>query len=197
MAIIMIQARTNSTRLKGKISEDIGGRPLIRHVIDTCRSTGMLCVVVVPVKDPIIKQLKEWKVPYFEGSEDDVLARFYHCAVTYSAKAVIRVTADCPLLDLPYILYLARMEGQVHYAEVRGIDGQDVELISMDALEFAHREAQTKEDREHVTTFIRGHESLRPQAIHTIPFFAEKMSVDTKEDLKRVREIYANRHPVN
>ncbi len=190
--MIIIQARTNSSRLPNKIMQEIGGTPIVKHVYNTCSLTGNLVVVAVPENDPVIEYLKKERIPYFEGSEEDVLARYYHCARAYSAKYVVRITADCPLLDLPYILYVLRFVGQMHYVQVTGIDGQDVELMSMEALELAHKDSQK---REHVTDFIRGHKDLRPQAIHTIPYTAEKMSVDTEEDLKRVREIYANRHP--
>lgn len=191
--MIIIQARTNSTRFPNKIMEEIGSAPIIRHIYDRCNSTGVLTVVAIPEKDAVIPYLKEEHIPYYEGSEEDVLARYYHCAKTYNAQWIYRVTADCPLLDITNILFLLRLDkSQLNWCEVTGIDGQEVEACSFGMLEKAHKEAQSKEDREHVFPWIKRQKLFLR---HTIPYKAEKMSVDTQEDLERVRKIYADCHP--
>ena len=195
MNIIIIQARTNSKRLPNKIMEEIGSTPIIRLVYNCCVASGLFTIVAVPTADKVIPYLKENHIPYYEGSEDDVLARYYHCALTYRAKWIYRVTADCPLLDVSNILLLINTDkSNINGCEVNGIDGQEVEACSFAILEEAHKKAQSKHDREHVFPWIKKQVAFIP---YTIPYTAVKMSVDTKEDLKRVREIYANRHPSN
>jgi len=196
--MIVIQARSNSKRLPGKIMEEIGGTPIIRHVYNSCTNSGLFTVVAVPTGDKVIEYLKEEHIPYFEGSEDDVLGRFYHCARTFKENHIFRVTADCPLLDHAYILALNVFKNQVAFGCTQGVDGQNVEMFSMELLELAHKEAQG-DDREHVTTWMRKYvdKENKPRMIHNIPIPSEKMSVDTQEDLERVRGMYANRHPSN
>lgn len=192
--MVIIQARTNSKRFKNKIMEDLGGQPLIRHVYNVCASTGMLTVVAIPLADPVKDYLQGEHIPFYEGSETDVLARFYHCAKTFAGGAwVYRVTADCPLLDITNLLFLQRIDkSQINWCEVTGIDGHDVEGCSFGMLEKAHKEAQGDHDREHVFPWIK---KQTPYLRHVIPYTAEKMSVDTPEDLERVRKIYADCHP--
>jgi len=199
MNIIIIQARSTSTRLPNKSLAEIGGIPLVRHCYNSCIASGMLTIVALPSNDVMIPYLAENHIPYFEGSEDDVLARYYHCAKTYGATGIMRITGDCPLIDLPYILFTQVLFKGRAYASVDGIDGQEVEMFTMELLELAHKEAQGKADREHVTTWMRRYvvDKKQSYAMHTIPFTADKMSVDTEEDLERVRKIYANRHPSN
>src|SRR5262245_11161523 len=102
--VAIVQARTGSTRLPGKVAAPIAGRPMLAWVLERALAIpGVDAVVLATTNlaqdrslDPIATSLG---VATFAGSEQDVLDRYYEAAVANRAEAVVRVTADCPLLD--------------------------------------------------------------------------------------------------
>lgn len=125
----------------------------------------------------------------YQGDENDVLDRYYQCAKMLSFDVVVRVTADCPLVP-PYEIDRVvnkLLEGDTQYVRNAPpmLDGFDVDAMSFRALQITWLETIAPLDREHVTSFMRHHEPFNPI---TLP--ALKLSIDTKEDLERVREYY-------
>lgn len=109
--------------------------------------------------------------------ESDVLSRYYECALKHEADIIVRITADCPLID-PKIIDFAViyfMENKFEYVCFAPVDGLDVEVFSFALLENAYRNAEEQYDREHVTPYMRR---------------KTKLSVDTLSDLKKVRRWY-------
>jgi spore coat polysaccharide biosynthesis protein SpsF len=93
-----------STRLHGKVMADVAGRPLLDHVVKRAQQAQRLSLVTVatsdrPTDDIVARFCAERDMPYFRGSEEDVLDRYYQAAQYFSAKVIVRLTADCPLLD--------------------------------------------------------------------------------------------------
>ncbi len=196
--MITIQARSTSERLPGKSLMDLNGKPLIQHVIDQCTLSGSPIMLLVPTGDELVDYCKEKFIPYFEGSEDNVLERFYHCAKTYKLPYVVRVTGDCPLVNPATI---ASIVGNGS----KGLDylsncihpctsGLEVEFISYRLLEYTYCNAKSVEDREHVTSYIRN--NINTLASKPYEFKISELrdtlmpqgnySVDTKEDLEVV-----------
>ena len=104
MRVALIQARMGSSRLPGKVLEDLSGRPMLWHVVDRVRRASKVDKVVVATTDrvgddPIARFCEQEDVGCFRGSEQDVLDRFYQAAKKHQADVVIRITADCPLID--------------------------------------------------------------------------------------------------
>ncbi len=102
--LAIIQARMASTRLPGKVMLDLAGRPVLQHVVERARySQAIDQVVVATTTDPSDDGLEQFcieqVIPYFRGSHTDVLDRFYQAALEFHADLVIRLTADCPLID--------------------------------------------------------------------------------------------------
>ncbi len=100
----------SSSRLPGKVLQDIAGRPMLWHVIQRARQARLVDQVVVAtttdISDGVLEQYcQSLGVPCYRGSSLDVLDRFYQAACQFTADAIIRLTADCPLLD-PEILDL-------------------------------------------------------------------------------------------
>ena len=116
-------------------------------------------------------------VPLFIGDEDDVLKRYYDCATFFDADIIVRITADCPLIDPCLINWtLVYYNGHNYpYVCCAPVDGLDVEVFSYDLLKEAHENATTKEDREHVTPYMKR---------------LTKISVDNASDLEKVRRIW-------
>ena len=193
-----------SSRLPGKSLQDIAGRPLLAHVIERARAVGGIDEVVVATTvdsrdEPIVRLAQSEGVAAFRGSEDDVLDRYYRTAVVHRATTVMRLTADCPVLD-PVVSasVLARyLEGGSDYVTI-GLpptypDGLDTEVFSFEALERAWREAVLPSEREHVTPYIwKRPERFRVVNLTHDPDLSEhRWTVDTARDLDFVRALYA------
>ena len=102
--IAIVQARMNASRLPGKVLLDIGGKPMLARVVDRTRRSRIIDQVVVATSldaadDPIEVFCNQEGYDCFRGSLHDVLDRVYQAARSYSAGVVVRITADCPVID--------------------------------------------------------------------------------------------------
>jgi len=102
--IAIIQARMGSQRLPGKVLLDIAGQPMLARVYErTCMASALDQVVVAttnqPDDNPIAELCAQRGYPYYRGSLSDVLDRYYQSARQFSAQVIVRITADCPLID--------------------------------------------------------------------------------------------------
>ena len=164
--VCIVQARMSSTRLPGKVLLPLAGREVLAHVLERLAFCHTLDVVVVATSsDASDDVLAQWccarGVPVFRGSLQDVLDRYYHCAVENQANAVVRITADCPALDPTLV---DEVVGGFHaggydlfYLGGEFPDGLDCQVFSLSALERAWREAALASEREHVGPYIVNH----------------------------------------
>jgi len=200
----VIQARTGSTRLPGKVLEDLGGRPTLEWVVRAAQSATQVDTVIVATStlpgDDLVADLAEsLGVPVVRGSEDDVLARFVAALDAHPADAVIRLTADCPLLDPTLIDAVAGAwaaapsHDYVSTVLVRCLPrGMDVELVTARALRAVDRIA-VGHDRVHVTSLLYA----EPTAYRllglcvTPPADDLRVTLDTREDLVLLRALVA------
>ncbi len=206
MIVAIIQARMGSTRLPGKVLMEVNGVPLLKIMIKRVISTKKLDKVVVatsdlPVDDPIATLCKVEGYECFRGSQNDVLFRYHECASKVGATTIIRLTADCPLVD-PEVI-----DSVVELYEITGVDyaantappetstfpdGSDIEVFSYKALDRAHREAVDAPDREHVT-FYFWRSSPRSFTIaqlqNTEDWSKFRFTVDYAEDFRVVEAI--------
>ena len=201
--VAIIQARMGSSRLPGKSLAEIEGRPMLWHVIQRVKRARLVDRVVVatstaPADDAIEKMCRENDVPCHRGSENDVLDRFYHAARAEKAAQVVRITADCPLIDPEVIDRVVRrfQRGDLDYASnamVRSYpDGLDTEIFSFSALERAWHEASKTSEREHVTPYLRS-EKFRTANVEndsTSLYQHYRWTVDEAEDLEFIRAVY-------
>jgi spore coat polysaccharide biosynthesis protein SpsF len=200
----LIQARLGSTRLPGKVLKDIGGRTMLARVVRRAqRAAGIDEVVVVTTTEPadsaVAEESARLGVSCFRGSELDVLDRYYQAAKQFKADAVVRITSDCPLIDpgvVGSVVAIFRSETPDYASNViersypRGLD---TEIVSMEALERAWREAQQPYQREHVTPYFYENRSLfRLSSVKTVVDHSRhRWTVDAPEDLEFVRAVYA------
>lgn len=171
--VAIVQARLSSSRLPGKVLKELCGKPVLKHVLDRLECCSMVnSVVVATTRDESDEALVQWceeqNIDYYRGEREDVLSRFYECAIEYDADNIVRVTSDNPLVD-PSIV-----DSTIELFIEKGADygsnslkktfphGLDVEVLTFEALEESHREATEYYEREHVTQFIRH----RPQRYH-------------------------------
>lgn len=204
--VAVIQARMGSTRLPGKVLMDIAGAPMLSRVVDRARSARRVTEVRVACSDqsaddPIAAWCGAAGVAVTRGPEADVLARYRIAATEAAADVVVRLTADCPLLDPPTIDTVIAALGDggdpADYAanvlERSFPRGLDVEAFSIEALHRMDRLGQSAAAREHVT--------LGPRLEHPAAFRTRNVragqddsdlrwTVDTGADLEQVRTMY-------
>lgn len=209
--IAIVQARVGSTRLPGKVLRSILGRPILWHVVERVRHASGLAHVVVattdrPADEPIRRLCEEHGITWFAGSERDVLDRFYRTALRERGDPLVRVTADCPLVDpelLTRLLALYRTGQYDHVGVATGAgalrlpggrfpDGLDAECFSFAALERAWREATRPIDREHVTPYIwRNTAIFRCGHLTSERDYSQlRWTVDTEADFELVAKVY-------
>jgi spore coat polysaccharide biosynthesis protein SpsF len=102
--VAIIQARMSSSRLPGKVLEDIGGQPMLVRVFERARRAATVQQVAVATttdaSDEAVERLcRERDYPCYRGSLHDVLDRYYQAARTWKAEIIVRLTADCPVID--------------------------------------------------------------------------------------------------
>lgn len=207
-AIAIVAARMGSTRLPGKHLMDLGGRPMLAHVLERAKAIAGVDEVVLATtmgdEDVGLAHFAESAcgVPAFRYSPSwDVLGRYADCARHHEADVVVRLTADCPLLD-PELAALALTTylrlGADRLTAISAyywLDGLDVEVFSAEALADEAAYPQVRDRREHVTPGMRvrmhdvGPLPAEYAVLATVPLGWQKWSVDTPEDLARVRAI--------
>jgi spore coat polysaccharide biosynthesis protein SpsF len=210
--LAFVQARMGSTRLPGKVLEPLAGEPVLIRIIERLdRVQGLdetIVLTSIHERDDVIASLCDAAgVRCIRGSEDDVLDRFATAAQQLRPELIVRITADCPLIDTEVVgalLDLYRCTHGLAYASVatgavaarpgfkRFPDGLDAEVISPVALAEAWREADSAFDREHVTPFIwRQRERYRAATLECeVDLGDERWTLDHPADLVLVRTVY-------
>ncbi len=201
--LCIIQARMGSTRLPGKTLLDLGGKTVLQRVLErtaACRRIPETAVVtgIGAGNLPIVKLCAGENIRVFCGSEDDVLDRFYQLARLIKPGNIVRITADCPLLD-PAVVDLVIKEHARAGADYTTNtipptfpDGEDVEVFTFAALERAWKKAALPSEREHVTPYIR----KRPGSfkIHSVrnarDLSGKRWTLDDTADYKFISAVY-------
>ncbi len=210
--IAIVQARMASSRLPGKVLKDIAGKPMLLHVVERLRmartpSTVVVATTTDPSDDAVEELCGQHHIACYRGSLYDVLDRFYQAAKTYKADVVIRITADCPLLDPGLVdeTVQALFDSGADFCANRLPPpwkrtypiGLDCEVVSFEALERAWREASVPYQREHVLPYLYDEEGrFKVHVINHVPDYGHlRWTVDTAEDLEVVRKIFAHFSP--
>ena len=201
--VAIIQARMGSTRLPGKVLAHISGKPMLWHVVQRTRQAKALDGVMVatsvePKDDNVAEFCDNSAFDCFRGSEEDVLDRYFQAAKQFPGSIIVRITADCPLVDSDVIDKVVGTFRDGSYDYVSNIfprtypDGLDVEVFSLGALERAWLEARDPYDREHVTPYVRKNPRLFRigNVLHGVDLSGMHWSVDHPEDLQFVRAVY-------
>jgi len=168
--VAIVQARMSSSRLPGKVLLPLAGKPVLAHVIERLRTCNELHDVVLATSvesedDSIEQWCKVNSVNCFRGSLEDVLDRYYQAATKYKAEAVVRITADCPMIDPTVVDEVVEgfLAGGFDAYSLAGEfpDGLDCQVFAYSAIEQAWREAKLPSEREHVGPYIeKSHSEL-------------------------------------
>lgn len=200
MILAIIQARMGSTRLPGKVMKEVLGKPLIGYLLERLQHSKLIDKIIVatsvdPINDVLCDYVQNQGFEVFRGPEDDVLKRYYLAASQYHPQAVVRITADCPLID-PQIcdrvadIYRKEKVDFVHTG-LTFSEGVDCEIFSFKALEEAWRDAYLPSEREHAALYLHNH----PELFKKITLENEsddhkyRFTIDEDEDLQVVKAI--------
>jgi len=202
--VCSVQARVGSTRLPGKVLQDLSGRTMLARVIERLRAARkidevMIATTIMGKDDQIVDECRRHSVPYWRGDENDVLDRYFQAAKAAKADIIVRATSDCPLID-PEVTdktIEAFLKTRPDYASNTIIRtyprGLDTEVISWNALGRAWQEARQPHEREHVTPYIVEHpDEFRHVAVTgDHDYSSYRWTVDTPEDLAFARAVYS------
>ena len=222
--VAIVQGRMLSSRLPGKILADIAGQPMLQRVfIRTSRAASvsqtLFATTTDPSDDPVAEYCDFSGIPFTRGSLYDVLDRYYQAAKQAKADVVVRITADCPVIDPELINNVVNtlLEDEYDFVCNRLPPprhrtypiGLDVEACTFKVLAKAWKEAKEPQHREHAMPyFYEGVELTRQSRTleaglssrgyniallhHTADFGDYRWTVDTPEDLEFMRQIYSH-----
>jgi spore coat polysaccharide biosynthesis protein SpsF len=210
--LIAVQARSTSTRLPKKTLQLIDTKTMAEHVLAACRSSAyhinktvfknaINCKIalLIPFNDKLKEAFPDEYI--IEEDEFDVLARYVKAVREFQSDYVVRITSDCPLSSPALITkhIMCAVKNDLDYCSNvfdgcrTFIDGLDVEVISRALLTWLNNCAKDVYDREHVTTYFRKYPppwARIGSIIGHIDLSDVKLSVDTPEELDKVRENY-------
>ena len=207
--VAIIQARMASSRLPAKVLLDIAGQPMIVRVVERVKRANTIDRVVIatttdPSDDPIKDLCDERGYTCFRGNQFNVLDRYYRAAQLYNAEIVVRITADCPMVDpaeIDHVVQVLLVE-KADFAANRLPPpwkrtypiGLDTEVCTFRALERAWKEAERSEELEHVMPYLYAEKGrFRTIVIdYKVDYGHYRWTVDTREDLDLARQVYAH-----
>lgn len=199
-AAIVLQARMSSSRVPGKMMREAAGRPLIEHVVARFSQAGPLGRVWLATSeesadDPLARCGTRLAMPVYRGSLHDVAARLLGLARQEGFRALVRISADSPFMDVGVVrevleLFSADVDLATNVGKRTFPKGQSVEVIRVSCLAAAHA-GMTADDREHVTPFFyRNPGRIRMVNLESGGSHGEaRMVVDTEEDWRRFQRV--------
>jgi len=207
-ALIIIQARSASKRLPGKIFMQLGDKTVIEHVIDNVKKVGCRFIVAIPKGDTaLMDYLTQREINHYYGDPENVLDRYYRCANACHADIIGRVTADCwaILPETMYYMLSIAMTNRVDFLSntfkpFSTFEGNDFEVMSYRCLKWLKENAKEPKYTEHVTNFLYEHKEEfdktgMVRGVHdwSINLSYMKTSIDTEADLRQAEKLLYQR----
>lgn len=198
----IIQARMLSTRLPGKVLKQISDKTLLEILVIRLKKSEKLSQILVATSDHnsddvIVDECRRLQVSSFRGSQEDVLGRFAHAAEFTNSDVVVRITADCPLVDPRLVDEMIEKFMGLDYDYVSNTnppsypDGFDIEIFTRSILSRAHREATDAFDREHVTTWIKRNAEKTLNVSGSEDLSHLRITVDEQVDLDLLNKLFS------
>ncbi len=205
--VAIVQARMGASRLPGKVLKPVSDKSILELLLLRLSKANKLDSIIVAVPDSAENQIlkdhiNELGFCFVEGSENNVLTRFYAAAKEHNADVIVRITADCPLIDPNLVddVISEFISSKVDYCSnimpATYPDGLDVEVFSKKALNIANLEAKTEFDREHVTPFLRNsNQFTKSNVVNTENLSDLRWTLDEPEDFQLIENIFDNFAP--
>lgn len=197
---VIIQTRMTSTRLPGKVMLPLGEKTVLGEVLTRCSKIKGIDVVccAIPVglsHDELVPEAKKYRAKIYRGSELDVLARYYEAALALGASNIMRVTSDCPLInvELCELILSIHLKSKAEFTcnnhPPSWPHGYDCEVFSFKVLEAAYLNAILPVEREHVTPWIRKNFKIHNVSNPNGNQYNLRVTLDTKEDYFKIKNI--------
>ncbi|RLF44001.1 MAG: acylneuraminate cytidylyltransferase [Thermoplasmata archaeon] len=207
---IIIQARIDSTRLRGKVLLRLpfgSNTSVIETIIRRCKKTTIIDSIILATtrqtNDDILEKIAiSENIKIFRGSENNVLERFYCAAKKENLDTIIRITADNPCIDPILVdnILRAHIEGNWDYTTTEGYPvGLGIEVFNFDALEEAYKNATKYYEKEHVTPYIyRNPQKFKINIVKALKeLYAPdiRITLDTEEDYALLCAVFDYLYP--
>lgn len=213
--VIICQARTTSSRLPNKVLMPILGKSVLfrqmERMLESKEANQVVIANTTNQEDDIISEIAiNEGFECFRGHPEDLLDRHYKAGLKYKADVVIKIPSDCPLIDPNIIDKVIKYykSNEEHFDFVSNLhpatypDGNDVELIPMEILELAWKEAQKKHEREHTTPYIWDNPNIFN--IGNVEWesgmdysMSHRFTIDYQEDYDFINRVYEELYPQN
>jgi glutamate-1-semialdehyde 2,1-aminomutase len=202
--LAIVQARFNSKRFPGKVVKRINNKTVLEILIRRLSKSKYISKIIVACSknqnDKVILSIcKKLGINYFVGSEENVLERFYKAAKKYKGTNIVRITADCPLLDYEIVddvinnFFLKKVDYASNIHPPTFPDGLDVEVFKFSTLKEAYINAKNSNEREHVTPFIINNKKFKKFNLKNyIDYSFLRLTLDEKEDFILIKKIIKN-----
>lgn len=213
--LILVQARTGSSRFPNKILKTVLGKPILIHQLERIqgvqREIKIVVITSTESEDDVIVAISEkYGFPVFRGSLHDLLDRHYQAAKVYKADWIVKIPSDCPLID-PRIIdevfdYCLLHDGEFDYVSnlhpASYPDGNDVEMMTFSALEKAWLEAKRPLEREHSTPYFWENPQLfrigNWEWTNGLKYdMSHRFTLDYPEDLAFIDQVYQYLYETN
>ena len=203
--LVIIQARLNSKRFKGKVLRLIYGKPLLWYVLKSVKKSKYVRKIIVATSvkksdDPLAKFLKKNEIKFYRGSLHNVAERLLKAAKNQNVKQFMRISGDSPFVDYRIIDKLIKINRtlSVKYDLITNVfprsfpSGMSVEIIKTNLLEKMLNKF-SKSDKEHVTTyFYRNHKKFKIKNLKTMKRINNKYSIDRPSEIKKLKKLFKN-----
>lgn len=210
--VATIEARMASTRLPGKIMLPFVGKPDLEMMIERLKRSKTLDDIVVATTmnkqdDVIVNLCRSLKIPFYRGSEEDVLGRLTAAAASVNADIIVETTSDCPVIDWRHVDHLVSLFFSGNYDYVSNIIvrsfpiGFDTQVFPFSVLQKVENIAKEHTYREHPSFYIYTHPMefrLKNWKARGKMFWPDlRVTLDTKEDYQLLCEVFGHFYPEN
>jgi len=201
ITLAIIQARLTSKRFPGKILKKIGNEIILDKIYYNILKSKKVDNTVVSIPNNkknlrLKRYLIKKRINFFCGSENDVLSRFFKTAKEFKASTIVRITADCPLVDHKLIDKMLTIFNKSKLDIISNTiypsfpNGLDVEIFNFNSLNLSNDFAKKKYDREHVTSYMYKNKNfLKKNYTNKFDYSSIHFTVDEKKDLKLINEV--------
>ena len=200
---VIIQARQESTRLPNKVLKIINKKTIIKTLFDRLKCSKLVDEIIFAIpKNNKNNELKKYILKnkfknLYEGSSEDVLSRYYGAAKKFSSDIIIRITADCPLIDSTLLDQMISkfINSKVNYLSntlnPTYPDGYDIEIFDFKTLKKTFQNSKQKIDREHVTLYIkRNKDKFKVRNFsHSSNLSNLRLTLDEEDDFKLISRV--------
>jgi spore coat polysaccharide biosynthesis protein SpsF (cytidylyltransferase family) len=199
--LAIIQARHDSIRFPGKVLKKINNQSILEIIIKRLTKCHNISKIIVACSDnkndiKIINLCNKLKIDYFVGSECNVLERFYKASIKFKGSNILRITADCPLIDYVIVdkiinkFFSSNLDYASNINPPTFPDGLDAEIFTFAALKKAHKQANTQIEREHIRPFMLSNKGFKKFNLESIKNYSSiRLTIDEPVDFKVIKNI--------